>query len=164
MSVPIQIIIGISSDNREKILDTLKTYEYGQVPYLIDISRVEKQRDALATIESFCDDYGIHQLPAPFAVLCGIHNYRGKVRVINSIEEFPKFYIRKNKTLNVKESRLSLYYRIKCEVFSNFNQRNAKESIEEYADQHKTLSHLCSEGEYLEKLLKRLKYQEANNG
>lgn len=157
MSVPTLNIIHILKENRDYIIDKLKSYSYGQVPYLIDITTLNDQSKVLAIIESFILENDIRQVPVPLMVLSDYKQYKGSLRVTDNMNAFPMFYRKKNKSLNVREAQLSANYAANCNKLANTDIETAIASLAEFSEQHSNLYHLASEGEFLENLLAKMK-------
>jgi hypothetical protein len=156
MPIPSYKQIHIKSEAREMIYDQLNFHQFGQVPYILSISHLENEIEALKNIEDYCEEHRLSNYPYPLYVVSTLQNYRGALEIFESIEQCPKFYKQKIKQLNVKENKILQKIYLKQKNLMNMRNLEYRPYLEEYGRSHKKLHTLYQEEVYLNKLAQKL--------
>lgn len=156
MPIPSYKQVHIKSEKRDLIFDQLNFHQFGQVPYLLSISHLENQIEALKNIEDYIAEQKLSNYPYPTYIISDIQNYRGHLELFNSIEQCPSFFKQKVKQLNVKENKILQKIYLKQKNIQNMRELEYRPYLEEFGRSHKKLSHLYKEDVFLSNLLTKL--------
>lgn len=166
MPIPSYKQIHIKSEAREVIYDQLNFHQFGQVPYILSISHLENEIEALKNIEDYLAEKKLSNYPYPIYIVSSIQNYRGEMEIFPRIEECPKFYKQKIKQLNVKENKILQKIYLKQKNLQNMRNLEYAPYLKEYGKSHKKLHLLYQEDSYLTQLIDKLEeyYDEKEQG
>ena len=103
-------------------------------------------------IEKIILKFEINQFPYPTYILSDIINYKGPLSNFNHKKFIPKFFNKKQKNLNIKESDLNSRANLKKNKVLSINFNEAKKSINEFKDGQYQIKLLVEQNVFLEKI------------
>ncbi len=158
MQLPIYKELVIKKADRTVIKKAIASSSIGRAPIVMKIAHLEhEQSSAISIIEEILSENMISPLfPYRVFVLSTIENYRGELCVIRDTKELPKFFLKKEKLLNVKEQNSLNKVRIIQTKLYNSNIPEQLEKVADFAQNHKRLYKLSLEGQFLENLIIKL--------
>lgn len=160
MQVPSYKHILFKSHLKEEIFDQLSKLSFGTAPFILDISHLQDEDSAIVNIESYVKQNFVPLFPYPICIISNVTNFIGKIEIFSHINQCPNFFIQKQKGLSIKEQQVLKKLELKQKKFLAIEDDSYKESIKQYANEHKKIFDLTLEGDFLEALLENLKLNE----
>lgn len=156
MPIPSYKQIHIKNEVREVIFEQLKLHHFGQVPFVLSITHLKNQIEALINIEDFIEEKEISNYPYPIYIISDINNYTGPLNLFKTFEECPRFFKQKIKQLNLKENKILQKIYLKQKNIQNMRTVDYQPHLEEYGNSHKKINNLYKEKVFLGNLLIKL--------
>ncbi len=156
MAIPSYKQVNINFEDKTSVYGQLNLHQFGQLPYLLNISHLAEQLIALKNIECYFQENEIKNYPYPIYIISNIKNYFGPFHIFESVESCPRFFRQKIKQLNTKENKILQKIYLKQKNLKNMNGINFTNTFQYYSDSHKSLYNLEKEKEFLDKLTFKL--------
>lgn len=157
MSFPVYKKISINSHQRRLIFSQLDQIDFGEQPYIFELSHmITKQEEALTNIENYLKEHCINTYTYPIVIVANIHNYKGKLMVINDIKQVPLFFKQKTRQLNTKEVQKLKYVELKQTHMQNMIMEEFEPILEDYTIAHRKIYKLHEENVFLKQIKKGL--------
>lgn len=156
MAIPSYKQVNINFSDEKNIDKQLSMHQFGQLPYIFNISHLKDQITALRNIENHMQMKQISNYPYPIYIISDIKNHHGLFSLFEKIEHIPKFFKQKIKQLNTKENKILQKIYLKQHNLENMNGVNFKESIDEFAISHQAIFKTVKEKEFYDKIIKKL--------
>jgi hypothetical protein len=157
MAIPSYKQININNSTEDSIITQLEPHSFDQLPYVIDISHLSDQFEAISIIEDFFSDHQITNYPYPIYIISTLKNYHGPFSIFESLSACPKFYKQKLKQLNARENKIMQKVQLKQKNLLNMQGHNFEEDLIDYSLAHKLIHHLHKESLFLNRLQEKLK-------
>lgn len=158
MALPLFKVIEIYDAQRPALFNKLANAPIGSQPIALDISQLgELEQRALEYIEEFIRLKQASAFPYPLFIISRSKQHAGILEVVESLEQLPQYYRKKNRPLNMKENSLMAKVELKQGKLSNINLDEFKPVAKTYARKHKTLYKKQTYLEYLESILGELR-------
>ena len=158
MTIPCYQFVKIQGHDPRIIEGQLQGLPFGKVPVVLEIDHLEEnQRDAILAIEDFFENHRFPNLPYSYYIVSTYADYKGKLFIAKDKSSLPRFFNRKNKSLNAKEINFLNKIELKQKNFDNLLEHEYISSINYYATEHKKISQKQNFLVYLEKINKGLK-------
>jgi hypothetical protein len=152
MAIPSYKQININFEDKKSVFEQLALHQFGQIPYIINISHLTEQYSALKNIEQYFTENEVNNYPYPIYIISTIKNYFGIFHIFESIEACPSFFKQKIKQLNTKENKILQKIYLKQKNLNNMNGLNSKNIFKYYSQSHKTIYNLEKEKHFLDNL------------
>lgn len=156
MAIPHFKQININNSTEESINHQLSSYTFGHMPYILNISNLSDQFEALSIIEEFMESEGITNYPYPIYIISDLKNYHGPFSIFEDIKDCPSFFKQKIKQLNSRENKILQRIYLKQKNLFNMQGHNYEENLKDYSFHHKEIYHLHKESLFLSKLKEKL--------
>ena len=156
MALPIYKQVHLKSDQKEQIFEQLKLHNFGDVPYLFILTHLENQQLALQGLEECIAELDLATWPYPLYVISNILGHKGRLEVLQDIQQCPQFFNKKVKPLHVKEQQLMQKLLLKQKNIKNLRKSEYQPVLNRYAKAHKAVFKASIEANYLENLLQKL--------
>lgn len=156
MAIPSFKQVNINFASREKIYNQLSLHQFGQLPYILTISHLEEEVQALKYIEDYLEEHDISNYPYPIYIISKIKLYKGPFSLFEKIEDLPKFYKQKIKQLNTKENKILQKIYLKQQNLMNMNGVDFTYVLKQYADSHKMIYNNIKESDFLDRISTKL--------
>jgi hypothetical protein len=157
MNIPMVRTIKLNSQEFDDLVKILDQYKWSENPYIIELSPELNHRLIIEVFEKYFKSHNLSpDLPYPtiFLINPKVANLTSDYfRIIESTNQFPKFFIRKQKTANIKEQSLAQSLSLTHQNTRGINQKVLKEKISLYAKSHKEIYQLATENEFYENLI-----------
>ena len=161
MAIPSFKQININNSTKESIYEQLEPSYLSQFPYILDISQLVDQFEAITYIEQFLEERYVTNYPYPIYIISSLKNYHGKFSIFESSSLCPIFFKQKAKQLNARENKIMQKIYLKQKNLKNLQGHNFENDLQEYSEKHKQIFYLHKERIFLSKLNKTLeKYYE----
>ncbi|MBL7666155.1 MAG: hypothetical protein JNM93_13550 [Bacteriovoracaceae bacterium] len=159
MILPAYKELLVKRSDREVIKNLLAASSIGRSPLVIKVDHLKStQASALSILEEIFKNNNLSaHFPYPIYVLSSLNEYNGIFNLIRHMDELPKFYKKKEKTLNVKEQEALMKVKLFQNKVLNLDINEQMGKIKTFANEHKKLFLLSKEGSYYEMLLKKIK-------
>ena len=157
MSIPSYKQININNSTQESIISQLEPHNFNNIPYVLNISHLSDQFEAISIIEEFFEKHNISNYPYPIYIISNLKNYHGPFSIFESLSECPKFFKQKIKQLNARENKIMQKIYLKQKNLLNMQGHNYENHLKDYSLTHKEIHHLHKEDLFLSKLQNKLK-------
>jgi hypothetical protein len=157
MAIPSYKQISINNSTEDSIISDLEPHSFDQLPYVINISHLSDQFEAVAIIEDFLIERKVTNYPYPVYIISNLKNYHGPFSIFESLNDCPRFYKQKIKQLNVRENKIMQKIYLKQKNLLNMQGHNYEEDLKDYSISHREISNLHQESIFLDKLQEKLK-------
>lgn len=159
MKFPVIEEIILRSDSEQQFKQLVINVDNIFSPLIFNLLSLENaQARGVNLIEEFINEKNLSPyFPYPIYLLTSLKNYKGNLQILKSKNEIPKFFKIRSLKPNAKEESLITKGNMLCEKFSNFSHQESTYKIFKFNEQHKKMYLQSLEGDYLEKLIKKLR-------
>lgn len=157
MSIPSYKQIHIIKEDRETIFEQLSEHQFGNLPYVLIITQLKDQLMAINNINDYIYENDTPKLPYPIYIVSNEINAISDIAIFKTFNECPRFFNQKIKAPNIKEQAILHKLHLKQKNLSNLKPHEFNIAIDMYAKGHKELSKIAKEGDFLEKLNRKLR-------
>ncbi len=156
MAIPSYKQININNSSVESVKDQLDLHVFGQLPFILTISHLSNEAEALSSIEDYLEQKSITNYPYPIYIVSTIKNHNGLFSIFETQHECPQFFNQKIKQLNSRENKIIQKVYLKQKNLQNMQGHNFEETLHKYAQNHKEIHILEKEKDFLRSLTEKL--------
>jgi hypothetical protein len=167
MNLPIYQLIHFKSADLEEL--TLHLNEdmnlRRPVALVLKALSLDQQREVIGLVENWFETHEASwRYPYPIFFVSDFSEAIGHMPVVSAVAALPKFYTQKDVKVTVKESQVLDKNRLLQQEIKNADTHSMAQVIENYGINHKKIWYLVREGDFLARVLERLKAQGARRG
>lgn len=160
MSLPVYHHVHFKTDSSEEVLHKLSLDMNTKNPVVIHLEALdrEQQRECVGLIENFFYSANVSfDYPYPIYLVSELESSITGMSLVKTQAELPKFFIQKEGRMNVKETHLALKNRLLHLEIKNVDPSVLKSEITNYAETHRIIFEMESEGKFYRHILTSLK-------
>ncbi len=159
MQLPIYKEIYIEKVDKNIIKRLVLSQPLGKAPLVFKVSHLENEESkAISLIEEVLRESMISCLfPYPIFALSTMSGYKGEIKIISDLKNLPRYFDRKETKINVKGQSTLNKVKILQKKIYNSNVSDQIQKTKNFASKHKILFNLAQEGDFLEKLLSKVR-------
>lgn len=159
MKFPVIEEIVLVSDNPQQFKKLVANVDNKYSPLVFNLLTLESaQGRGVNLIEEFIHEKNLSpNFPYPIYLLTSLKNYKGNLQILRTKKDVPKFFRIRDLKPNGKEESLISKSNMLSEKISNFSHQESTYKIFKFNEQHKKMYLQTIEGDYLEKLIKKLR-------
>lgn len=161
MGIPSYKQVHIRYTNKLEIYNQLKAFQFGKNPYIFIITHLEKQQEAIQSLENYFIEYDIESTPYPIFILANQNVNSSIIEVVQSMDQVPQFFHQKVKTPNIKEQAVLAKLDLKKENLSKLRSEDYNPILRNYSSFHKEIYELTREANFYETILKKMEDKNA---
>jgi hypothetical protein len=158
MALPVYKEIIPDTISRTYITQLLKSHFDISKPLVINLTKLGRlQFQALKFFEDCIEENSmLYQFPYALYFIAQVEGYKGNLSVFKSFNQLPRFFKQTDHRPNLKESKVLNKIKLKAEKIASNDLQLSKHKLTNAAQKNKALYLASLEGNFLERLLKKL--------
>lgn len=159
MRLPIYQEIFLTDDNAQHWLPSIEAVDNTKTPYLIHLNAsANSNLKIVRLLEEYIYKNSISPFyPYPVYLVGQLENYKGSFKIYLTKNNVPLFFKKFARNLNSKEQTILSKNLMLAQKVANFNHQEYQAQIKRFTTQHKKMYLEVFEGEFLEKLIKKMR-------